>query len=59
MGDHSKPGGNYARAALSWAKAHPKVVTSVVVALVGVATAVKPDFPGNAVLSLVHAILGA
>lgn len=59
MGDHSKPGGNYLGAVLGWAKAHPKVITSVVVGVVGVVTAVKPDFPGAAVIGVVRAVLGA
>ncbi|CAD80118.1 gp51 [Streptomyces phage phiBT1] len=59
MGDHSKPKGAFLGAALKWAKAHPKVVSAVVVGVVGVITAVKPEFPGAAVLSVVHGVLGA
>ncbi|QAY26945.1 hypothetical protein SEA_SHAWTY_20 [Streptomyces phage Shawty] len=59
MGDHSKPGGSVLGAVLGWAKAHPKVVSSVVVAVVGVVSAVKPEFPATAVLSVVHAVIGA
>lgn len=58
MGDHSKPGGSVVGAVLGWAKAHPKVVSAVVVGVVGVVSAVKPEFPANAVLSAVHAVLG-
>lgn len=58
MGDHSKPGGNVLGAAIKWAKAHPKIVSSVIVGVVGVVTAVKPDFPGAAVISVVHGVLG-
>lgn len=54
MGDHSKPNGKI----LGWAKAHPKIISAVVVGIVGVITAVKPDFPGAAIVSAVHAVLG-
>ncbi len=56
MGDHSKPG--RLGGVLSWAKAHPKIVSAVVVGVVGVVSAVKPEFPGAAVVSAVHAVLG-
>ncbi|MEU2760432.1 hypothetical protein [Streptomyces sp. NPDC007094] len=57
MGDHSKPG--RLSGVLSWAKAHPKVVSAAVVGVVGVITAVKPDFPGSVVVSTVNAVLGS
>ncbi|MEU8792176.1 hypothetical protein [Streptomyces sp. NPDC048643] len=59
MGDHSKTERFKLGIVLSWAKAHPKVVSAVVVGVVGVVSAVKPDFPGAAVLATVHAVLGA
>jgi len=59
MGDHSKPKAALLRRALAWAKAHPKVVSSVVVGVVGVITAVRPDFPGAAVIAMVRAVVGA
>jgi hypothetical protein len=58
MGEHSKPGGSYLGAVLGWAKAHPKIVSAVVVGVVGVISAVRPDFPGAAVVGLVHSFLG-
>ncbi|MFH9802806.1 hypothetical protein ACH4M0_11270 [Streptomyces albidoflavus] len=58
MGDHSKPRRFELGAALRWAKAHPKVITSSVVGAVGVITAFHPEFPAAAVVSAVHAILG-
>ena len=58
MGDHSKPGGKTLGAVLGWAKAHPKIISAVVVGVVGVITAMKPDFPGAAVISVVHSVIG-
>lgn len=57
MGEHSKPA--RVAAALKWAKAHPKLISAVVVGVVGVISAVKPDFPGAAVIAAVRVIVGA
>ncbi|WP_030240760.1 MULTISPECIES: hypothetical protein [unclassified Streptomyces] len=59
MGDHSKPKRFDLGAVVSWAKAHPKIVSAFVVGVVGVITAVKPEFPGAAIVSFVNAVLGA
>ncbi|MER5894760.1 hypothetical protein [Streptomyces sp. NPDC001876] len=58
MGEHSKPERFNPGALVSWAKAHPKIVSAVVVGVVGVVSAVKPDFPGAAVIAAVHAFVG-
>ncbi|MEU6684429.1 hypothetical protein [Streptomyces sp. NPDC046832] len=58
MGEHSKPGGSYLGAVLGWAKRHPKVVSAFVVGVVGVVSAVRPDFPAAAVLGFAHTVLG-
>jgi len=59
MGDHSKTKRAFLGAVLGWAKAHPKAVSAVLVGVVGIVSAVKPEFPGAAVLGIVHAVLGA
>lgn len=60
MGEHSKPDSvGRVRAVLAFAKRYPKIVSAVVVGVVGVISAVRPNFPGAAVLAAVHALLGA
>ncbi|MFJ8955619.1 hypothetical protein ACIRO1_36565 [Streptomyces sp. NPDC102381] len=60
MGDHSKPQRFVKlRALVAWALTHKKVILSFVVGAVSAITAVKPDFPGRAVLDVAHVILGA
>jgi len=58
MGEHRKPERFKLGALVSWAKAHPKIVSAVVVGVVGVVSAVKPEFPGAAVIAAVHAVIG-
>ncbi|MEG8276391.1 hypothetical protein [Streptomyces sp. AHA2] len=58
MGEHSKPGGSYLGAVPGWIKRHPKVVSAVVVGVIGVASAIWPDFPAAAVLGFAHSVLG-
>ncbi|AFU62215.1 hypothetical protein TG1_20 [Streptomyces phage TG1] len=58
MGEHSKSKRAFLGAAVGWAKRNPRVVSAVVVGVVGVITAVKPEFPGAAIITTVHAVLG-
>jgi drug/metabolite transporter (DMT)-like permease len=58
MGEHSKADVTALGAVLGWLKANKKKVAAVAVAVVGVVTAVKPDFPGAVVLSALRAVLG-
>ncbi|WP_327253176.1 hypothetical protein [Streptomyces sp. NBC_01244] len=58
MGEHSKTDVSALGTVLVWLKANKKAVAAVAVAVVGVITAVKPDFPGAVVLSALHAVLG-
>ncbi|MEU9231209.1 hypothetical protein [Streptomyces subrutilus] len=59
MGEHSKPDNLTALGSvLGWLRENKKVVVAVAVAVVGVVTAVKPDFPGAVVLTALHAVLG-
>jgi hypothetical protein len=60
MGDHSKPDSvGRVRAALTFLKGHRRAVMAFVAGGVAAVSAVKPNFPGAAVLSVVHALLGA
>lgn len=58
MGEHGKAGRFELGGLVRWAKTHPKIVSAVVVGVVGVVSAVKPEFPGAAVVAAVHAVLG-
>lgn len=59
MGEHSKSDSvGKVRALVAWALTHKRVVLSFVVGAVSAVTAVKPDFPGAAVLKVAHVVLG-
>lgn len=57
MGEHSKPESKIS-ALITWALTHKRVVLSFVVGALSAVTAVKPDFPADAVLRVAHAVLG-
>ncbi|MER8014268.1 hypothetical protein ACIQ7S_03570 [Streptomyces griseoluteus] len=54
MGEHSKAGTGW----LAALKGRKRLVLAVVVAVVGVWSAVDPSFPADSVLGVVHAVLG-
>jgi hypothetical protein len=59
MGEHSKPGAVSAVSAVyAWVKKHKGKVIAFAAGVVAAVTAVKPDFPGAAVMTALHAVLG-
>ncbi|MFE6159820.1 hypothetical protein ACFQ7F_13015 [Streptomyces sp. NPDC056486] len=59
MGEHSKAdGGTYLGTALAWIKTHRVTIIAFAAGVVAAVSAIKPDFPGSAVMSALHALLG-
>jgi hypothetical protein len=60
MGEHSKPGAVSAVGAVfAWVVKHKVKILASAAGVVAAVTAVKPDFPGAAVMSALHVLLGA
>ncbi|QBZ73390.1 hypothetical protein SEA_HEATHER_20 [Streptomyces phage Heather] len=60
MGEHSKAGGASAVSAVfSWVVKHKGKILAFSAGVVAAVTAVKPDFPGAAVMGALHVLLGA
>jgi hypothetical protein len=59
MGEHSKAGAVSAVSAVfAWVGKHKAKILAFAVGAVAAVTAVKPDFPGAAVLGALHVLLG-
>ncbi|MFE9026220.1 hypothetical protein ACFYOA_08150 [Streptomyces iakyrus] len=59
MGEHSKPEtGSYLDATVAWVRRNRKTIVAFTAGVVAAVSAVKPDFPGAAVMTALHALLG-
>ncbi|MGW0530669.1 hypothetical protein [Streptomyces sp. NPDC003032] len=59
MGEHSKAGGVSAVSAVfAWVGKHKAKIIAFAAGVVAAVTAIKPDFPGAAVMTALHALLG-
>ncbi|MFE9767049.1 hypothetical protein ACFYPC_21430 [Streptomyces sp. NPDC005808] len=59
MGEHSKAGGMSAVGAVfAWVGKHKAKILAFAAGVVAAVSAIKPDFPGSAVMAALHAVLG-